>query len=106
MVPVGFEGLATINPCSGPFDRIEQLGRRLEAVLGLARQQHRLDAERGKDIAIGGIARRRERDPVADIEGGEETEQESARGTGRNHDPVRIDLDPVSLPVVTRETLA
>ena len=48
-----------------------------------------LDAERGQDVAIGGIAGRCHGDAVADIEHREEGEVERRRRAGRHRDPLR-----------------
>ncbi len=47
---------------------LQQIGRGGEAILFAQHHGHRLDAERGEDVAIGRIARLRHADPVARIE--------------------------------------
>ena len=65
-----------------------------------------LDAERGEDVAVGGIAGRGDRDPVADVEHGEKGEVERRRGAGRHRDPLRRNGNAVVLVVVRGDRLA
>ena len=68
--------------------------------------QHRLEAERAEDVAIGGIAGRRQRDPVARLEGGEKGELEGGRRAGGDDDLGRVDGDAVLLAVMPRRSPA
>ena len=72
-----------------PVDGRELPGRGLEAGRGVDRDRHHLDVERPQDVAVGRIARHRHGDPVAGIEGGEEAQDEGARGAGRDRDAGR-----------------
>src|SRR3546814_7624572 len=72
-------------------------------MLRLRRQQQRLDAERREDVAVGRIARRRQRDAIAGIEGGEEGDEEAGRGAGGHHDAARIEVVAVPLAIVRSE---
>ena len=65
-----------------------------------------LDAERGKDVAIGGIAGRCHGNAVADIEHCEEGEVERRRRAGRHRDPLRRYDDAVMFVVVSGDRLA
>ena len=50
MLPVGFDGLATMRPSSFCPDAFDNLDGRLEAAVRTAAQQHRFDTERRQDI--------------------------------------------------------
>src|SRR3546814_11124927 len=75
-------------------------------MLRLRRQQQRLDAERREDVAVGRIARRRQRDAIAGIEGGEEGDEEAGRGAGGHHDAARIEVVAVPLAIVAGDAPA
>ena len=83
-----------------PVDGRELPDGGLEPGRGVDRDRHHLDVERSQDVAVGRIARHRHGDPVAGIEGGEEAQDEGARGAGRDRDAGGIDLLPVPLAIV------
>ena len=68
--------------------------------------QHRLEAERRQDVAVGGIAGRGERDPVARLEGGEKRQLKRRRGAGRDDDLGGLDRDAVLFAVMPGDRLA
>ncbi len=69
-----------MRPASGDcrMGGLEQLRRRLEAHLGPTVDLDDLTAERGEDVAVGGVAGASQGDAVAGIERGEEGEHEAA----------------------------
>ncbi len=73
-----------------------------QRVTGLARglDQHRLAAERGQDVAIRRIAGHRHRDAVARLEHREKGQDERARRSRRDHDPLGIHGAAISLAVM------
>ena len=99
MVPVGLAGLATSTPLSGALRcaAISISGVIAQRVGRRGLDQHRLAAERREDMAIGRIARHRDRDAIARIEQREERQDESGRRAGGDDDARRIDLDGVVL---------
>ena len=103
MLPVGLEGLARISPSSRPVHAIEQGRGRLKMRLGPDGQIDGHEIEGQQDIAIGGIARCGERDPVTRLEGGEKTEHEGAGGARRHHHPPRIQIEAVAMAVMRRD---
>ncbi len=92
-------GAGEDQPVEPSVDLVQQLGRRLEAVLQVGLQPHRLQAQRAQDVAVGGIAGRRQRDPVAGIEGGEEGHDEAGGGAVGDHHPLGVDAHAVQRPV-------
>ena len=84
----------------------QQLDGRLKALGRSGRELDRHEIERGQDIAVGGIARRRQGDPVAGLEGGKKRQDEARRGAGRDDDPRRIDADAVGVAIMPRDRLA
>ena len=92
-----------------PGDRpclLERGDRRLEAIGRGGRQIDGLEIERRQDVAIGRIARRRERHPVAGIEAREEGERKAARRAGRDDHPLGRHLGAVGVAIVPRDALA
>ena len=73
----------------------EQFGGRLVMRVLADLDQHRLDAERREDVAIGGIAGHGERDPIAGLERGEKGELERRRRAGCDDNLGGIDRDAV-----------
>ena len=73
---------------------------------GLERCGHvdNLTTERLKRIAVAGVARRRDDDPITDIERGEERSNERTRRADGEHQPIGIHLDAVPLVVVASNT--
>ena len=69
--------------------------------IGLDR--HRFDAEGFQNVAVGGIARRRDRDPRAGIEESEERQRETARRAGRDGDPLGRDRDAIGVAIMPRD---
>ena len=106
IAPVGLAGLAKSTPFSGFSACAAATCAAVRWPAAASLDLDHLDAERGKDVAVGGIAGRRHRDPVADIEHGEEGEVERRRGAGRHRDPLRRNLDAVVLVVVRGDRLA
>ncbi len=82
---------------------VEQGRRRLVARLGAAVDLDDLTAERGEDVAVGGVARPGESDAVAGLEGCEEGEDEGARRAGGDRDARRVDVEAVPAAVVGRD---
>jgi hypothetical protein len=73
------------------------------ARLGTARQLDDLAAQRREDVAVAGVAGAGHGDAIADVEGGEERQQEAARRS-RGHDDLRgVDREPVGVAVVGRD---
>jgi hypothetical protein len=62
--------------------------------------QYRFEAERREDVAVGRVAGRGERDPVARLERGEKGELERRRRAGGDDDLGRIDGDPVARAII------
>jgi hypothetical protein len=89
--------------------RLVQGGHRgrggLEPGRGVDRHRDDVDVEGLEDVAVGRVARLRHRDPVAGVEGGQERQDERARGPRRDRHALRRDLEPVPLPVVPRDSL-
>ena len=79
-----------------------------QRMTGFARRldQHRLAAERGKDMAIRRITGDRHRDAIARLEHGKKAQDECARRARGDHDPLRIDGAAVGLAVVPGDALA
>jgi len=69
-------------------------------------QRHRLQSERGENIGVGRVARRRDGDPRARIESGGQRQQKAAGGTGRHNHPVRRDRNAVARMIMRSDTLA
>ena len=84
----------------------EQLRVRLVMRVRPDLDQHRLQPERRQDVAIGRIARRRQRHPVPRLERREKCQLERRRRSGRDDDFAGIDRDPVLLPVMPGNRLA
>ena len=104
IVPVGLAGLAMISPSSAPTSASSSGCRLVMRVLA-DRDQHRLDAERRQDVAIGRIAGHGEPDPVAGLESSEKGEQKRGRRAGRDDDLGGIDRNPVLRPVIAGDRL-
>ena len=85
---------------------LQRLDRGLEEVGGRGRQVDGFEIERRQDVAIGGIAGRRERDAVAGIEARQEGERKAARRAGRHDDALGRHLRLVGLAIVPRDALA
>ena len=88
------------------IESVEKLGGRLEAVLRLGWNQDRLHTQRGQDVAVGRVAGRGQRDPVAGLESRQKGQQETARGACGRDDACRVHLDPVGLLVVPGDAFA
>lgn len=86
--------------------RIEQCRRRLVPGVDTGRDLDHLDAERGQDVAVGRVARTRERDTIAGVERGEEHELERARRSRGDGNAPGVDLDPVPGAVVAGDGFA
>ena len=84
----------------------QHVGRDSKARRGGGLDQHRLAPERLEDMAIGRIARHRDRHPVAGLEQGEEREDKPRRRSGCDDDPRRIDRYVVALMVMPRDARA
>ena len=82
------------------------LGRHDPAVGLGERDRHRLDAERLQDIAIGRIARCRDRHALPVIEQAQESQHEAGRGAGGHHHPLRSDAHAVGIAIVPGDPLA
>ena len=104
-MPVGLAGLAMINPSSGAGLGEQFRGWLIMAVLADL-EQYRLDAERGEDVAIGGIAGHRERHPVSGLERGEKRQLKGGRRAGRDDDFGRVDRQAVLRAIVPGDRLA
>ena len=87
-------------------DGRQQVGSRLEAGLHGGGNRHHLDVERGQDVAVGRIAGFRDRDACPGVEGGQERQDEPARGPDGRSDPGRVDLDAVDVAVMSGDPLA
>ncbi len=85
---------------------LQQLRRRLVTGVRPGRDFHDLDAEGREDVAVGRIARRRQRHPVADVEGGQEGQQEGARRAGGDHHLPRRHGGAVGPAVMVGDRLA
>ena len=66
------------EPLDGLVQRPQQFDGRLETGLGTGRQADHLQSERGKGVAVGGIARLGHGDALAGIEGGEKSQYKPA----------------------------
>ena len=86
--------------------REQQLGRDRPARRLRRLDHHRLAAERREDMAIGRIARQRDRDAVARLEQREECQDEARRRAGRDDDARRIDRDAIGVAIVPRDARA
>ena len=86
-----------------PADEIE---RRLEPLGRARRQFDRHEVERGEDVAIGGIARRRQRHAVARLERREKGEDEARRRAGRDDHARGVDRDAVARRIMPGDRLA
>ena len=108
IVPVGLAGLPTSTPFSGVLLMGREQGFAGQRVTGLARglDQHRFAAERGQDMAIRRIAGNRHGDAVARLEHGEKAQDERARRSRRDHDPLGIHGAAVRLAVMPGDTRA
>jgi hypothetical protein len=84
----------------------ELLDGRLEPGVRAGGDLHDLAAERGKHVAVAGVARSRDGDAVAHVERGEESEQEAAARAGRHDDVVGGHVDPVAASVVVGDRRA
>ena len=94
----------TLAARAEPF--VEQPGGRLEFMLMVGRQAHRLEIERHQDVAIGRIAGIGEGHPVTRIERRQKREQEGTGRAGGDDDALGRHLDPVGLAIVAGDTLA
>ena len=102
IVPVGLAGLATSTPLQRRLAMRGQqrvAGQRVAGV-GVGLDLHRHAAERGEDVAIGRIARHRDRDAVAGLEHRQERQHEGARGAGGDDDALGVDRTAIGLVVV------
>ena len=73
---------------------------------GIGRNRHRSLAERGENVAVAGIAGRRQGHPAAGIEQREKREHEARRRAGRHDHPLRFHIDAVAFPVMAGDALA
>jgi hypothetical protein len=74
--------------------------------VGVGDDGHRLLAQRRQDVAIAGIARRRQSHPGAHVEQGEERQYEAGGGAGGYNHALRFHADAVPLGVVAGDPLA
>ena len=79
---------------------VDHGGGRLVAGLRAAREVDNLAPQGVQDVSIRRVARAGQPHPAADVEGGQEGQQEPARGTGGHHDVRRIDQQAVGAVVV------
>ena len=68
--------------------------------------QHGFEIERRQDVAVGGVARGGERDPIARLEGGKKRQLKGRRGAGRDDDVGGLDRDAVLFAVMAGDRLA
>ncbi len=108
MVPEGLAGLMTSTPLSGrsAWTRSTASAVITQPAGGIRLDLHRLDAESLQDVAVGGIAGRGDGHAVAGVEQSEEAEDEPARRSRGDHDPLGRDADLVGVAVVPRDALA
>ena len=106
MVPVGLAGAGHDQPVGPGTERIDQRRRRLVAGLRAGRDLHRHNVEGPQDVAVGGVARGGQRDPVPRLERRQEGQQEPGRGAGGDHDPIRRQAEAVALAVVLGDSPA
>ena len=78
-------------------------GRKLVARLRIACDLNRNEVERLQRVAIGDIARARERNTVAGIEIRRQRQDQCRRCAAGEHEPVGIDVEAIRPPVVARE---
>jgi len=102
---VGLAGLISKTPSSFlckmlGFDRGRGHG---EAVFGRRLDRHRFNAKGLEDIAVGRIARRRDRHRAHGIKEGEKRQREATRGAGRDGDALRRDRDAIAIPIMPRD---
>ena len=84
---------------------LDQVGRQRETGFGADLDRHWLQSERDQDVAIGRIARRRDRDPRTRLETGEEGEDEAAR-RARGHDhALGRHLDAISILIMAGDAI-
>ena len=69
-------------------------------------QLHRHEVERRQDVAVGGIARRRQCDALARLEGGKKRQDEGRRGAGGDDDARGIDADAVCVEIMAGDRRA
>ena len=86
--------------------RFHLLGGWHPAPPGIGGEQHRLLPQRGQDMAIAGIARRRQTDAVAMIEQRQERQHKRRRRAGRDRYLLRRHFHAVALAVVASDALA
>ena len=103
MVPVGLAGLAMITPAGAGSSPGERFGGELEARLGPAGDLHRRHVQRLQRVAVGDIARPRQRHPVAGRKAGAQGEHQGRRRAAGQDELVRQDLDAVGLAIVAGE---
>ena len=84
--------------------RLQMGGRQIGGTFQL--DLHHFEVERLHDVAIGRIARSGDRDPIAGIEHGKESQVEARGRAGRYRDPRRRDVDAVMLGVMCCNRLA
>ena len=76
---------------------IQKRGSWLKSCLRRPLQRHRLDPKGGQYVPVAGISRLNQSDAVTRIKRGEERQNESARRSGRNRDPLHWYLHAVPI---------
>jgi hypothetical protein len=85
---------------------VDQSGCGLISLFRSRSQVHRHDADRRENVPIRRIAGARECDTVADIEGSQEAQQKSRRGTRGDRHSAPIHIHTVTLAVIERDSVA
>jgi len=99
-------GAGDDQPVGRRIEPFQHSNAGLEPRFGSRLQDHRLDAQRGEDVDIGRVERRRQRHAVACVEGRQEGKRERARCAHRDGDAGDGDIEPVPVSVMRDSPLA
>lgn len=84
----------------------QRLARQRMAGLVRGLDQHRLAAERGKDMTVRRITRHRHGNAVARVKHRQESQNEPAGGAGGHYDPLGADVTAIGIAIMPRDALA
>ena len=103
IVPVGLAGLARISPAGGRSRASSWATVGWKRVRASHGSSSTVQPERAEHVAVGGVAGTGHDHGVADVEGGQERQQETAGRTGGDDDVRGVDVEAGAVAVVRRD---